>query len=88
MTGRVFVCWLIGLLVLVLSGIQVAFSTHRVRTLHIELQTLQGRLDDAVEEYSRLQIELAAVAAYQNVERTAELELEMTFPEEVRRVEP
>ena len=85
---RIFVYWLTGLLVLVLSGIQVAFSTHQVRGLHMDLQSLQGRLDDAVEEYSRLQIELAAVAAYQNVERTAEVELEMTFPDKVQRVDP
>ena len=48
----------------------------------------QGQLDNAAEEYSRLQIELAAVAAYQNVERTAEDKLGMSFPEEVQRVEP
>ena len=33
-------------------------------------------------------LELAAVAAYQNVERTAEDELDMTFPDDIQRVEP
>lgn len=88
MSLRLFIFWLLALLCVVLSGIQVSFSTHHVRGLHINLQSLQGRLDDTVEEYSRLQIELAAVAAYQNVERTAEDELDMTFPDDIQRVEP
>lgn len=88
MTARLFVGWLLALVVLVGSGIQVAFSTHNVRELHRSLQATQGRLDDAVEEYSRLQIELAAVAAYQNVERTAQDELDMAFPTAIERVDP
>jgi cell division protein FtsL len=52
------------------------------------LQSLQRERDRAVEEYSRLQLELAAVAAYQNIERTAEEELDMHFPSEVTRVNP
>jgi cell division protein FtsL len=88
MTGRLFLTWLVSLIVLVGSGIQVAFSTDEVRGKHIALQELQSELDAVVEEYSRLQIELAAVAAYQNVERTAEEELNMAFPRDVQRVAP
>ena len=88
MSARAFLGWLLSLAFLVLSGIQVAFSTDAVRARHKTLQSLQGQLDNAAEEYSRLQIELAAVAAYQNVERTAEDKLGMSFPEEVQRVEP
>jgi len=88
MSVRVFVYWLLALVIVVVSGIQVAFSTHRVRQMHMDLQVLQRARDNVLEEYSRLQLELAAVAAYQNVERTAEEQLEMTFPAEVRRVEP
>ena len=88
MSARTFVLWLLALVVLVISGIQVAFSTHNVRNLHIDLQSLQRQLDSAAEEYSRLQIELAAVAAYQNIERTAEEKLGMSFPTQVERVEP
>ena len=88
MNPRLFFWWCLGLVALVLSGIQVAFSTHQVRGQHIALQTVQRQLDAAVQEYSRLQIELAAVAAYQNIERTAEEQLNMNFPTEVQRVEP
>ena len=88
MSARLFLCWLLALSVLVLSGIQVAFSTHGVRELHISLQAIQHDRDLAVEEYSRLQIELAAVAAYQNVERTAAEMLGMAFPAQVQRVDP
>lgn len=88
MSARDFLGWLLALVFLVVSGIQVAFSTDAVRARHKTLQSLQGRLDAAAEEYSRLQIELAAVAAYQNVERTAQDKLGMSFPEEVQRVEP
>lgn len=88
MTGRAFLPWLIALVFVVISGIQVAFTTETVRDQHRELQVLQAELDAASEEYSRLQIELAAVAAYQNVERTAEDSLGMSFPTEVERVAP
>jgi cell division protein FtsL len=88
MSGRLFGAWLVALLLLLGSGIQVAYSAHEVRRLHVELQTLQAGLDRAVEQYSRLQIEMAAVAAFQNVERTAEQALDMRFPERVQRVKP
>ena len=86
MTGRQLTVWLLALGFLVLSGVQVAFSTETVRGQHRTLQSLQGQLDRAVAVYSRLQLELAAVAAYQQVEQTAEEELGMTFPEDVTRV--
>ena len=88
MTARTFFIWLLVLTAVVISGVQVAFSTHRVRLMHMALQDVQRERDDALEEYSRLQLELAAVAAYQNIERTAEEELDMTFPTDVRRVDP
>jgi cell division protein FtsL len=88
MSARLFLCWLLVLAGLVVSGIQVAFSTHKVRELHISLQTIQHDRDLAVEEYSRLQIELAAVAAYQNVERTAAEALGMAYPTQMQRVDP
>ncbi len=88
MSARLFIVWLLALVFVVLSGIQVAFSTEAVREQHRDLQTLQAELDAAAEEYSRLQLELATVAAYQNVERTAEEELDMSFPSDVQRVSP
>ncbi|HEY5646901.1 MAG TPA: cell division protein FtsL [Pseudomonadales bacterium] len=88
MSPRAFFGWMLALVFVVLSGIQVAFSTDGVRSRYKMLQSLQGQLDGAAEEYSRLQIELAAIAAYQNVERTAEDKLGMSFPDQVERVEP
>lgn len=88
MNGRSFLLWLAALVFVVISGIQVAFTTENVRERHRDLQALQAELDAASEEYSRLQIELAAVAAYQNVERTALESLDMSFPTEVERVSP
>jgi cell division protein FtsL len=85
---RAFSSWLLCLTLVVISGIQVAFSTHDVRRMHIALQAVQTRQDEALAEYSRLQLELATAAAYQNVERTAEEKLDMAFPTEVQRVEP
>ncbi|MEM8766791.1 MAG: cell division protein FtsL [Pseudomonadota bacterium] len=86
MSGRLLAGWLAALAFLVCSGVQVAFSTEAVRGQHRTLQALQGRLDAAVAVYSRLQLELATVAAYQQVEQTAEQELGMRFPEDVTRV--
>jgi cell division protein FtsL len=83
-----FLLWLVTVAILVASGIQVAFSTHRVRQLHMALQDVQAERDDALQEYSRLQLELAAVAAYQNIERTAEERLDMAFPSDVQRIDP
>ncbi len=88
MSLRVFSGWLLGLVLVVISGIQVAFSTHEVRQMHVALQAVQLQQDEALSEYSRLQLELATVAAYQNVERTAEEKLDMAFPTDVQRVEP
>jgi cell division protein FtsL len=85
---HLFSGWLLGLTLVVISGIQVAFSTHEVRQMHVALQAVQLEQDEALAEYSRLQLELATVLAYQNVERTAEEKLDMAFPAEVQRVEP
>jgi cell division protein FtsL len=85
-SGRHFPLFVLALVFLVISGIQVAIATQDVRERHRTLQALQLELDRAAEMYSRLQLELAAVAAYQNVERTAEESLGMSFPAEVERV--
>ena len=88
MSGRQFALFSLGLAFVVISGIQVAVGSQAVRERHRALQALQLELDRAADVYSRLQIELAAVAAYQNVERTAEESLDMAFPAEVERVSP
>ena len=86
MSGRQFFLFVLALAFVVISGIQVAIATQEVRERHRALQALQLELDRATDMYGRLQLELAAVAAYQNVERTAEESLGMSFPTEVERV--
>ena len=88
MSAKHFALFALALAFVVFSGIQVSVATQDVRERHRSLQALQLQLDRAAEEYSRLQIELAAVAAYQNVERTAEESLGMAFPAEVERISP
>ncbi|MCB1683609.1 MAG: cell division protein FtsL [Pseudomonadales bacterium] len=84
---RVFLQWLLALALLMASGIQVARSTHEVRSLHAQLQKAQRTQDDGLAEHSRLLLERAALSAYQNVERLAETELHMQFPHNVERIE-
>lgn len=88
MSGKRFALFALALAFVVISGIQVSVATQAVREQHRSLQALQLELDRAAEDYSRLQIELAAVAAYQNVERTAEESLGMSFPSAVERISP
>jgi cell division protein FtsL len=88
LSGKRFALFALALAFVVISGIQVSIATQEVRERHRALQALQLELDRAAEEYSRLQIELAAVAAYQNVERTAEESLGMSFPADVERISP
>jgi cell division protein FtsL len=77
----------VGLLVLVMaSGIQVALVSHDVRRLHGELQAAQKIQDEHLAAYSRLLLERGALSSYQNIERLAEVELAMYFPQEVERV--
>lgn len=76
-----------GLLVLVMaSGIRVALVSHDVRLLHGELQAAQKIQDEHLSAYSRLLLERGALSSYQNIERLAEVELAMHFPQEVERV--
>ena len=88
MNARRYAYWLLALAAVVVAGIQVVYASHAVREQHTALQAAQLEQDAALLRYSRLQLELAAVAAYQNVERTAEEELDMAFPRRVERLEP
>lgn len=86
MSGSNFLIWLAVLIFAVGSGVQVALSAHQTRTLHAQLEVAQKAQDDALAVQSRLLIERAALAAYQNVERTAQAELEMEFPQRAKQV--
>jgi cell division protein FtsL len=75
------------LLAVVASGVQVAYSSHEVRSLHGELQAAQRRQDAQLAEHSRLLLERSVQTSYANVERVAEVQLEMVFPNAVEEVE-
>ncbi len=83
-----FAAWILLLLLVVASGVEVARTSQEVRRLHVVREEAQHRQDEHLAEYSRLLIERGALAAYQNVERVARDELAMSFPEDVERIEP
>jgi cell division protein FtsL len=86
LSGLRFLFWLAALLLAVLSGIQVASSAHEARKLHGEFEVAQKAQDNALAVQSRLLIERSALAAYQNVESTAQQQLGMEFPKAVKQV--
>ena len=72
----------------VVSGVEVARGVQEVRTLHGELEASRRAQDALMAEHSRLLLERSALASYQNVERLAESELAMRFPDRVERLSP
>lgn len=86
MSPRTVTVLLVLLAAVVASGIHVARVSHEVRTLHGELEAAQRAQDEHLAEYSRLLLERSALSAYQNVERLAQSELSMQFPEDVERI--
>ncbi len=75
-----------ALLLVVISGIQVTWSSQKVRLMHAEIQVIQREYDSRLAENSRLLLERSVEASYQNVERYAKDQLGMVFPENVRQV--
>ncbi|NBC22799.1 MAG: cell division protein FtsL [Gammaproteobacteria bacterium] len=88
MTVRQAIVFTVLLLAVVASGVQVALVSHEVRRLHGELEAAQKAQDEHLAEYSRLLLERSALSAYQNVERLAETELGMRFPDKVEHLKP
>ena len=76
------------LLVVVASGVQVAYSSQKVRFLHAELQAAQRQQDAELAEHSRLLLERIMETSYANVERVAQSQLGMVFPETAEQIEP
>ncbi|MAZ45283.1 MAG: cell division protein FtsL [Gammaproteobacteria bacterium] len=74
------------LLLVVMSGIQVSWNSHRVRSLHAEIQSVQREHDTRLVENSRLLLERSVESSYRNVERYATEQLGMIFPEVVEQV--
>lgn len=78
---------LLALLIsVVASGLLVVQRTHEVRQLHKGLEAARQRQDRLLDEHSRLLLERGALSAYYNVERLAETDLGMRFPDQVRQV--
>ncbi|MFP6816425.1 MAG: cell division protein FtsL [Pseudomonadales bacterium] len=77
----------LALLGVVASGVQVAYSSQAVRTLRGELQAAQRHQDAELAEYSRLLLERSMETSYANVERVAQIQLGMIFPERAEQVE-
>ncbi len=80
--------FVLALLSAVASGVQVAYSSQEVRSLHGELQAAQRQQDAELAEYSRLLLERSMETSYANVERVAQLQLNMVFPEWAEQIEP
>lgn len=79
---------LVLLLAVVTSGLQVVYSSHDVRALHAELQSVQQRQDAELAKHSRLLLERSVQISYANVEHVAEAHLDMVFPDVVEQVQP
>lgn len=67
-------------------GVQTARQAHEWRALFRDLAASQSAEDDHLREYRLLLLERATLAGYQNVERLAQEQLGMRFPEQVVKV--
>ena len=74
------------LAVCVVLGAQSATQSQRMRTLYSQLQQDALAKDSLLAQQSRLLIERGALKSYNNVDRLAEDELNMRFPESITRV--
>ena len=69
------------------TGVQTASQSGEMRALFQRLSTNQEIQDRLLAEYRLLLLEQATLASYLNIERAATDDLNMQFPEQVRRVE-
>lgn len=77
----------IGLLIVtVATAVQVTLQADTARDMARALDAAQKQKEHLLAERSRLLLERGALAAYQNVDRVAESELGMRFPQRPRRV--
>ncbi len=77
------------LLILVLiadmgSALGVVYTRHQSRHLSVQLGSLESWRDEAIAEWSRLQLEQAWLADAGQVEKTARAKLAMQQPESTR----
>lgn len=67
--------------VLLVSSMAVIFSKHQSRSLFIDIQKQEKRLDDYEVEWGRLQLELTMLTEENRVERVAQQQLKLIMPE-------
>lgn len=83
MNARILIL-IIVLVVDVASALGVVYARHQSRQLSTELGALEAFRDDAVAEWSRLQLEQAWLADAGQIEAKARKELGMRAPEETK----
>ena len=69
------------------AGIETARQSGEMRDLFQRLSTNQEVQDRLLAEYRLLLLEQATLASYLNLESVATDDLDMRFPEQIRRVE-
>ena len=80
--------WFALLLALVLgSALTVIYVKHESRVLFAELRTVQKQQDQAVIQWSRLQLQNSTLATLSNIETQARKTLKMRLPETVQLVQ-
>ena len=80
--------WFALLLAFVLgSALTVIYVKHESRVLFSELREVQKQQDQAVIQWSRLQLQNSTLATHSNVEAQARKTLKMRLPETVQLVQ-
>ncbi len=79
--------WFVLLIAMVLSSaLTVIYVKHESRVLFAELRHLQKQQDQAVIQWSRLQLQNSTLATQSNIESQARKSLKMRLPETVQLV--
>ncbi len=66
------------------SALGVVYTRHHSRHLAVQVGVLETRYDNAMAEWSRLQLEQAWLADASQIENTARRQLEMVQPQSAR----
>jgi len=68
------------------TGLYVSVGSQSMRALFQEMSDNQKYRDSLLAEHSRLLLERGTHSTYQNIDRVAEAQLDMKFPERLERV--
>ena len=77
-----------GLVAVVLSGLARVQAAQDVRELYQKLGWAQKQQDELLAEHSRLLLERSAYTSLPNIERVAQSDLGMQFPQNIAQVRP